>query len=1018
MSARPRIFDRPVKSPDGRGHQWDTVFDANGNPLAVGLTVGGAYLDGYYAAWDDLDRLERRVDYAGNATLTQYNPLGHVTRVTGADGYRIGFDRDPMGRVTGAYNQEGHRVSLILDADGRVRSSTDPNNLTTAYEYYHATQDGRLKKTTLPKVTGQAQGRAVEVAQYDGQGRPTKINAIAADGSVRDSYRFYDELGRLTREVGPQVSATDTSRPVTCVVYTTLSDVKEIWAGSTTDTTSKTCTLDGVNIKKQLARTYDDFGRKLSETDPNGKVWKWTWNVHNQLTSSQTPTQIAAGQSTTYAYGSKGQPGETQGQLKQRTVPGANGQTAVYTRDALGLVTRAETKNASNQTVVAYDYAYDPAKRLHTVTDSRGNKTLTYTWTPGGRLARIEDSDGHSASLSYDATGRLASIVAPNNETIAFTYDAGGRLVEQRLNSGQRTTQSWFEDGNLKEKQNLFNTTVLSSHLYTLDQQGRRATHTENVGGVTKTWSYLYDNLDRLTEANDGTAETYGYDIFGNRRTKTRGATTTAYLYDAAHQLTEIRSGSDAGALTGAAVHDADGHMVKLCEVNTGGTVTKTTTDCTASGTGATTLALVWNALDHLNTATRTGANAVAESYQYDDSGRRISKTSGATTTSYLYDGDDIHAEWATAMTGMPSAKYVHGANIDEPLLRLTGATNGPSATQAAYLQDGLGSVVGTTNTTGTLTANQRFDAWGNKVASSGTIPQYGYTGREPDATGLIFYRARYYHPGIGRFASRDPAGMPDGINRYAYVGNSPINFNDPTGEFLNFIGGAALNVAIGGALRVATGGNFFDAGGIATDIAIGAATSGVGALASLRHLRNIETAVASGTRFTGSVQGVAQVTGKGANIDHGVRSVFEAQKLVKTQGGTAYLDASVSKLGITGTAKNYKPDVLHEAAKGQINTVEVASVSQQSGNARRYLDIKTNDIAQAVATQGRSFGGNVIEYGNARAGVGEVFDAFYGSYVNGALAGYQGLKAFTVSEPVLAAPYSGSNSGGFRLGK
>ncbi|MEW6415383.1 MAG: DUF6531 domain-containing protein, partial [Pseudomonadota bacterium] len=49
-------LDRPIKTPDGRGHQWDTVFDANGNPLAVGLTVGGAYLDGYYAAWDDLDR--------------------------------------------------------------------------------------------------------------------------------------------------------------------------------------------------------------------------------------------------------------------------------------------------------------------------------------------------------------------------------------------------------------------------------------------------------------------------------------------------------------------------------------------------------------------------------------------------------------------------------------------------------------------------------------------------------------------------------------------------------------------------------------------------------------------------------------------------------------------------------------------------------------------------------------------------------------------------------------------------
>jgi RHS repeat-associated protein len=77
----------------------------------------------------------------------------------------------------------------------------------------------------------------------------------------------------------------------------------------------------------------------------------------------------------------------------------------------------------------------------------------------------------------------------------------------------------------------------------------------------------------------------------------------------------------------------------------------------------------------------------------------------------------------------------------------------------------------------------QRFDAWGNQTQSAGAaIPQYGYTGREPDGTGLIYYRARYYDPTIGRFISRDPAGMPDGVNRYVYVGNDPVNGTDPTG--------------------------------------------------------------------------------------------------------------------------------------------------------------------------------------------------------------------------------------------
>lgn len=770
-------LDRPTKTPDGRGNTWATAYDANGNPVNVGLTVGGAYLDGHYATWDDLDRLERQVDYAGNATLNRYNSLGHLIVTTGADGYSLGFDRDPLGRITGAYNEEGHRVSFSLDVDGRPRSLTDPNGQTTSYDYYDSSQDGQLKRSSLPSITGQTQSRAVEIAQYDGAGRPIRINAIAADGTIRDSYRFYDELGRLTRAVGPTVSVADTSRPVNCTVYTALGDVKEIWAGSTTDTTSPICTLDGINVKKQLSATYDDFGRKLSQTDQLGKVWKWTWNVHGELLTSQTPVQAAAGQTTAYAYGAKGGNGEVQGQLKSRTVPGA--QTASYSRNPLGQVTRAETKDGSSQTVVAYDYSYDSAHRLQTVTDSRAGKSLTYTWTPGGRLARVIDSDGHSTSFAYDGVGRISSLTAPNGENVSFVWDAGGRLVEKRLNSGLRTTQSWFEDGSLKQKANLFSATTLSSHVYTLDNQGRRATHTETINGSVKNWTYQYDNLDRLTSASDGSAETTSYDIYGNRRTKSNAGGTTAYLYDLAHQLSEIRQTNDTGTLIGGAVHDADGHLTKLCE---GTSATKSATDCTSSGTGATTLTLAWNALDHLLTATRTGANAVAESYAYDDSGRRLRKTSAGVTTHYGYDGDDIHAEWATNLTGMPSAVYAHGVGADEPLLRLTGSTNSPAATQMAYLQDGLGSVIATVNGAGALVSSQRFDAWGNKGATTGTTPTYGFTGREPDATGLTYFRARYYHAGIGRFLSRDPAGMADAVSPYAYVRNNPVNLIDPTG--------------------------------------------------------------------------------------------------------------------------------------------------------------------------------------------------------------------------------------------
>jgi RHS repeat-associated protein len=50
----------------------------------------------------------------------------------------------------------------------------------------------------------------------------------------------------------------------------------------------------------------------------------------------------------------------------------------------------------------------------------------------------------------------------------------------------------------------------------------------------------------------------------------------------------------------------------------------------------------------------------------------------------------------------------------------------------------------------------------------------------------LYFYRARFYDPQARRFISEDPIGLDGGINLYAYVGNNPINREDPMGLIEN----------------------------------------------------------------------------------------------------------------------------------------------------------------------------------------------------------------------------------------
>ena len=251
-----------------------------------------------------------------------------------------------------------------------------------------------------------------------------------------------------------------------------------------------------------------------------------------------------------------------------------------------------------------------------------------------------------------------------------------------------------------------------------------------------------------LTQATQGTntTESYSYDAVGNRLSSLG---VSPYSYNTSNELTSTPSGSYTYDYNGNTLTDAGGRSY------------------------------TWDFENRLTQVTMPSSGGTA-TFKYDPFGRRIQKlftqNSTTTTTNYLYDGDN--AIESVDQNGAVLAKFAQGQNIDEPLAESVGGAS------YDYEQDGLGSVSSLTNSTGALSLSYTYDSFGKITNSQGSVANpFRYTGRDFDTeTGLYYYRARYFDPSAGRFASEDPLGFTGGVNKYSYAMNMPVDWIDPMG--------------------------------------------------------------------------------------------------------------------------------------------------------------------------------------------------------------------------------------------
>jgi RHS repeat-associated protein len=205
------------------------------------------------------------------------------------------------------------------------------------------------------------------------------------------------------------------------------------------------------------------------------------------------------------------------------------------------------------------------------------------------------------------------------------------------------------------------------------------------------------------------------------------------------------------------------------------------------SGNG---LSVTYTAFNKPATITRGTASV---SFDHDPEHQRYAQTSLSGVTLYIA-GGGVLAERFAGTGGivrwtnylMVGGRYIgiHVENSDE-----TTATR-------YFHTDHLGSIAVITNEAGTVVERLSYDAWGLRRHPDGTPDpsgsissqsSRGFTGHEHLAeVGLIHMNGRVYDPLLARFGTPDPMTedpfSTQGWNRYAYVGNSPVNFTDPSG--------------------------------------------------------------------------------------------------------------------------------------------------------------------------------------------------------------------------------------------
>ncbi len=813
----PNLFGHPVRSegPAFLGAHGERIapvversFDALGNVLEEKDPMGGVTRTSWNAYKKPL-----RVQYPdGTSESFSYSLLGTLTKKVNKDGSYFLYELDDQERITKEElcDRSGKPLSVrhFRFSNLHLEEEVDGMGVVTRYAYDGA---GRVVEKVVDRArTTYAYDALGEVAVEKRWVNQTQYLALV---TVRDrlsqvveervedergvvqkrvSYQ-YDHFGRkvVTREWIDEAHSADT-----LMEYNSSDEVIAITdaEGKRTRYLYNREAVDGLGQRVLEKTTIDPCGNRIVETaDALGRIMRvehvsflghrtaleetfynaldqrvrvveqvldrskhvrdyvvaWKYSAAGKVT--EEVRGLGSGDDRVYRFAY-----DDVGRLIEKSCPG--GSVIHYAYDERSRLVRTDAVGVEGTEAVSYEFVYNTKNEIIQVKDLIHNTVNTRRFDSLGCMVEETLPSGLHYNLEVDPLGRKKQLTLPDQTTVGYRYEGSHLLSVQRKDCTHRIVERNLRGQVLRAE-------GLCAMQRTYDLMGRCCavqcaswqegdshfdaadnllSYTLRDSEGTLPCSFTYDDLYQLTSEKTTLQRTYRHDSLYNRV----AVNDTECTVNALNELLSDHNGHF--------LWDKNGNLLSKEGFTYG-----------------------YDALDRMIAVYQN--DELLATYTYDSFNRRISKTTSAATTHFLYDGqceigsyENGHATSLRILADGP-----HGSEIGAAvLIELPEGTFFP-------VHDHRGCLTSLETPDGTSALTVRYTAFGEETLFGSIDCPWRFSSKRVDPeTHFVYFGARFLDPAMGRWTTADPEGFHDGFNLYAYVKNCPQTHLDPWGLF------------------------------------------------------------------------------------------------------------------------------------------------------------------------------------------------------------------------------------------